>query len=199
LQKGAHGCRRGKRAPFRQDIYGNLRGKAELGGGLGGPQRLVIALIGAIVTVNGAVAADELGPPAVGGGVDRDIARRALGVDRLPGVEHDDIDFAVPDDGGHKRKSGARPGWTASSNHDEKATLPQIFATLITDITKINWRNVLRCSMMHLSPLFSSKKIDSARCLQRAFFCPKGVNKLMAHSLLNQGVRFNFAAPHAEN
>jgi hypothetical protein len=43
------------------------------------------------------------------------------------------------------------------------------FIKAMADIAKLNWISFLRCSMMSMSPLFSSKKIDSAR-LRAGFF-----------------------------
>lgn len=47
-----------------------------------------------------------------------------------------------------------------------------IYKKLIPVITKINYQYNVQSGIMLLSPLFSSKKIDSARFNQRAFFCP---------------------------
>jgi hypothetical protein len=44
---------------------------------------------------------------------------------------------------------------------------------MISDIITIDLIFLLRRSIIALSPLFSSKKIDSARFNQRAFFCPQ--------------------------
>ncbi|WP_295995394.1 hypothetical protein [Rugamonas sp.] len=48
----------------------------------------------------------------------------------------------------------------------------QSFRKLIIIIMKDHWLYIPQRSIIHLSPLFSSKKIDLARSHQRAFFCP---------------------------
>jgi hypothetical protein len=45
------------------------------------------------------------------------------------------------------------------------------FIKAMADIANLNWISFLRCSMMNLSPLFSSKDRFSP-LPQRAFFCP---------------------------
>jgi hypothetical protein len=56
------------------------------------------------------------------------------------------------------------------ANHAEKAGFPQLFANRIMGITKINLRIFAQCNIIALSPLFSSKKIDSARSRSGLFF-----------------------------
>ncbi|WP_233410755.1 hypothetical protein, partial [Rugamonas violacea] len=41
---------------------------------------------------------------------------------------------------------------------------------MISIITKINWLNILPCSIIALSPLFPSKEIDLARSRSGLFF-----------------------------
>jgi hypothetical protein len=47
-----------------------------------------------------------------------------------------------------------------------------LFMLIISDIITIHLIFLLQCSIINPSPLFSSKKIDSARFHQRAFFLP---------------------------
>jgi hypothetical protein len=46
----------------------------------------------------------------------------------------------------------------------------QLFILFISIIMDIKWINMARRSILHLSPLFSSKKIDSARSRSGLFF-----------------------------
>jgi hypothetical protein len=47
-----------------------------------------------------------------------------------------------------------------------------LFMSMMSFIIKNNWIYIARCSIIHLSPLFSSKEIDSAHPQRWAFFCP---------------------------
>jgi hypothetical protein len=53
-----------------------------------------------------------------------------------------------------------------------------LYACVITDITKINWRNLVRRSILRLSPLFSLKgnRFNPLQ-VERVFFCPRGKAK----------------------
>jgi hypothetical protein len=53
------------------------------------------------------------------------------------------------------------------------------FIKAMADIEKLNWISFLRCSIMTLSPLFSSKDRFSP-LPQRAFFCPRARQRRMA-------------------
>jgi hypothetical protein len=50
-----------------------------------------------------------------------------------------------------------------------------LYATVITDIPKINWRNLVLRSILHLSPLFSLKgNRFNPLFVERVFFCLRG-------------------------
>src|ERR1700740_756002 len=87
VHKGAH-ARRRQGSSFIVRHLTNSKGRqgsqsAELGRSLGGPQRFVIAAVGNIVLVDGAVAVDEAIPPAIVVWADGDVTRPAQGADRL--------------------------------------------------------------------------------------------------------------------
>jgi hypothetical protein len=50
--------------------------------------------------------------------------------------------------------------------------MPSSFMALISIIINQNWISFAQCSMMQLSPLFSSKEIDFSPLHERAFFYP---------------------------
>jgi hypothetical protein len=52
------------------------------------------------------------------------------------------------------------------------------FMPVIAHITNLNLHSFARCSIMHLSPLFSSKEIDLARSCSGLFFYRVGCTQL---------------------